>query len=336
MNLKLILNAMLAALAVFLLASGAFPQDIEALKANIIYLSSDELGGRGPGSEGAKKAAEHIAKEFRKLGLTPYKGDSYFQPFEMPNQKTPELNVIGYIPAKKKTDRSIVFTAHYDGYGIRDSAEGDDKIYNAAQDNAAGVAALIEMARIYAAKGKQSQNMVFVATAAEEGGAREPSVDLTGADFYALNPLFPLSAITINLNIDGFNNLGPTADFWVMPRQGIDFIDELLSAMKPFPMKYDPPDWIDGMNTSFDTRAFLSRGVPATTIWTGFKLREGAGGDVPKFGRVHAPDDEYNDTWRFDGAEEHLRMYEAVADRFLKSGKRGKVTDISLFEEEDQ
>lgn len=323
-----------ALIAILLLGIAAAAQDLEALKANIIYLSSDELGGRGPGSEGARKAAEHIADQFKKVGLKPFKGDSYFQPFEMPNQKTPELNVIGYIPAKEKTDRSIVFTAHYDGYGIVESVEGDDKIHNAAQDNAAGTAALIELARIYAAKGKQSQNLVFIATAAEEGGARTPRADMTGADFYALNPLFPLDEITINLNIDGFNNLGPTADYWIMPRQGIDIVDELLLALKPFPMKYAPPDWIDGMNTSFDTQAFLSRGVPAVTIWTGFSLREGAGGEVPKFGRIHAPDDEYNDTWRFDGAEENLRMYEAVADRYLKSGKRGKVTDVSLFKED--
>ncbi|REJ76156.1 MAG: hypothetical protein DWQ47_11100 [Acidobacteria bacterium] len=323
-----------ALIAILFLSLSTAAQDIEALKANIIYLSSDELGGRGPGSEGARKAADYIAEQFKKVGLKPFRGDSYFQPFDMPNQDVPERNVIGYIPAKEKTDRSIVFTAHYDGYGIVESVEGDDKIHNAAQDNAAGVAGMIEMARIYSQKKSPTQNLVFIATAAEEGGARTPRAEMTGADFYALNPLFPLSGITINLNIDGFNNLGPAADYWVMPRQGVDFVDELRAALKPFPMNYAPPDWIDGMNKSFDTQAFLSRGVPAVTIWTGFELREGAGGKVPRFGRIHAPDDEYNDTWRFDAAEEFLRMYEAVADRYLESGKRGKVTDLSLFKEE--
>jgi len=317
--------------AVLVIIAGVTAQDIDALKANTIYLASDELGGRGPGSEGAKKAAEHIANQFRKVGLKPYKDGSYFQEFEMPNQDVPERNVVGYLPAKIKTERSIVFTAHYDGYGIRDPEEGDDRIFNAAQDNAAGTAALIEMARIYAGKGPQLQNLVFIATAAEEGGAREPAPKLTGADVYAEEPLFPLTEITINLNIDGFNVMGPAADYFVMPRQGIDFLEEILEATKSTPMKYNPPDWIDGMNTSFDTRAFLGRGVAGVTIWTGFSLREGTKGPVPRFGRIHSPDDEYNETWRWDGAEEHLRLYEAVTDRFMTSVKKPAVTDRGLF-----
>lgn len=329
-----IMRSILAIAAILFITTGAFPQDLAALKANTIYLASDELGGRGPGSAGARKASEHIAGQFKKIGLKPYKGDSYFQPFKMPNQAAPERNVVGYIPAKNRTERSIVFTAHYDGYGIRESAEGEDKIFNAAQDNAAGTAALIELARIYATKGAPAQNLVFVATAAEETGAREPQADLTGGDYYALYPLFRLSEVTVNLNIDGFNVMGPAADYFVIPRQGIDILDEVLAATRSSEMKYNPPNWIDGMNTSFDTRAFLSRGIPGITIWTGFRLRSGIKGPAPKFGRIHSPGDEYNETWRFDGAGEHLRLYEAVADRFLNTGKRGKVTDTSLFKKD--
>ncbi len=310
-------------------------QDIEALKANTAYLASDELGGRGPGSEGIRKAAEHIAEQFRKVGLKPFNADGYFQTFEIPGQKQPESNVIGYLPAGKKTSRSVVFTAHYDGYGIREVEGTDDKIHNAAIDNAAGAAALIEMARIFAGRERPSQNLVFIATAAEELGARDTDSKLTGAEYYAENPLFELSGISIVLNIDGINASGPAADFFVMPRQGIDFLGEILEAAKPFPIKYDPPDWIDGMNKGFDTAAFLSRGIPAVTIWSGFRRRPEAKGPVPRFGRVHSPDDELNETWNWDGTAEYLRLYEAIADHFLKNVKKAGVSDRDLFKRDE-
>lgn len=100
-----------------------------------------------------------------------------------------------------------------------------------------------------------------------------------------------------------------------MPRQGVSFVDPIVETLRPFSPKYSPPDWVDGMNRSFDTQALLSRGVPAVTIRSGCTLREGAGGDVPTFGDIHVPSDESNDSWRFDGAEEFLRMYEAVEER---------------------
>ncbi len=307
-------------------------QDLTALKANTIYLSSDALGGRGPGSEGGRTASAYIAEQFRAVGLAPFDGKGYFQSFVMPGQATPERNVIGIIRASTPTTRSIVFTAHYDGYGIRPDSAGTDSIYNAAQDNAAGVAGLIELARMFVAKAAPSQNLVFIATAAEEGGARGEGVQMSGAEFYARNPVFPLSDVSMNLNIDGFNNLGPAAEYWMMPRQGVSFVDEIVETLRPLPSKYTPPDWVDGMNQSFDTRVFLRRGVPAVTLWNGFTLRAGAGGVAPKFGRIHSPSDEYNETWRFDGATEFLRMYEVVADRLLRTGQRWRVTDTQLFQ----
>ena len=86
--------------------------------------------------------------------------------------------------------------------------------------------------------------------------------------------------ITICLNIDGFNISGPREDYFVMPRQGIDFLDEIQSVAAGLGWVYDSPDRVDGMNTSFDTAAFLRKGIPAFTLWTGSRLKGSASRSV--------------------------------------------------------
>ena len=307
-------------------------QVLENFKAHVEFLASDRLEGRGPGSRGLQLSAEYIVQQFEDLGLQPLNEKSYYQKFTIPGQEVIEANVIGIIPAKTSTHQSLVFTAHYDGLGIRKDALGvhpnhgeQDSIYNGALDNAVGVAALIEMARGYRNKGSQSQNLVFIATAAEERGHY-------GSIFYVNNPAFPLDQVSINLNIDGFCIWGKQEEYFMMPQQGIDYVDKIDSIASTQGWVNNPPDFVDDLNKLFDATEFLSRGIPAITIWSGNKSDVVIpDGQLPLGRRTHTPYDEVNQYWDWGGVEAQLGLYKLIADYFLEHPGNVNVTNPELF-----
>src|SRR5690606_17001163 len=100
-------------------------------------LASDEMEGRATFSLGIIRAADFIAGEFRKAGLSTFNDlTTYRQIFEVDGQEL--FNVIGILPGKSKANEIIVFSAHYDHIGIIES-NGADSIANGADDDASGV-----------------------------------------------------------------------------------------------------------------------------------------------------------------------------------------------------
>ena len=135
------------------------------LKADVEFLASDELQGRQTGSEGEKKAADYIAQRFDDLGLEEKGTNGYFQDFKFTPKTDPHSeasftetedsrtvigrNVLGYID--NKAERTIVIGAHYDHLGYGDLGgslfRGEEKeIHNGADDNASGVAVMLNLA----------------------------------------------------------------------------------------------------------------------------------------------------------------------------------------------
>lgn len=156
------------------------------------YLSSDELGGRKPLSEGSMKARKYIQKRFQALGLKSQYPD-YTQYFDFNNSREGKLyekaaNLVGFIGGRE-TDKLIVVTAHYDHIGM----EGE-KIFNGADDNASGTGGLLALAE-YFSKNRPNHSMMFVALDAEEMGHQ-------GAKALVSDFPFPLTQITLNINMD--------------------------------------------------------------------------------------------------------------------------------------
>ena len=101
-------------------------------------------------------------------------------------------NLIGYLPGKVYPDSFIVFTAHYDHLGCM----GKKTCFPGANDNASGVAMLLNLARYYSMEeNNPDYSIAFLAMGAEELG-------LLGAEYYTENPLFPLDQISFLINID--------------------------------------------------------------------------------------------------------------------------------------
>lgn len=158
-------------------------QLIEDLKT----LSSDEMEGRLVGTEGSAKAREYLLTRYEEVGLQYFQG-SFDHPFtfQRNDDELPGINIIGMIEGE--SDSAIVLTAHYDHLGVR-----DDLIFNGADDNASGTAALMAIAD-YFIQSKPNHTLVFAALDAEEGG-------LNGARAFVRDSVF-LQKVVLNVNMD--------------------------------------------------------------------------------------------------------------------------------------
>ena len=151
------------------------------IKEDVTFLASDELEGRQTGTEGEKKAADYISKRFKELKLSEKGTKGFLQPFTFKPKTNPHEevkfdvngdgtitgnNVIGFLD--NQASNTIIIGAHYDHLGKRGR-----KIYNGADDNASGVAALLVYAKEIAEM-PLKHSVIFLFTDGEE-------VDLLGA-----------------------------------------------------------------------------------------------------------------------------------------------------------
>ena len=118
-------------------------------------------------------------------------------------------NIAGYVEGSEYPEETIIYMAHWDHLGKKETPEGIE-IYNGAIDNATGTAAIMVIAEKFATMDPPPQRSVlFIALTAEESG-------LIGSAYYAQNPLFPLETTVGGINIDGMNVYGPTHDIRVI------------------------------------------------------------------------------------------------------------------------
>lgn len=200
-------------LALFLVLLGCKKELIveNKIKEDVVFLASDELKGRETGTDGERKAADYIAKRFKELGLEGKGTDGYFQDFSFklsndPHRETQYVeinsdstitgrNVLGFL--NNKSDNTIVIGAHYDhlGYGGQGSLHrGDKEIHNGADDNASGVAVMLDLARRLKNK-NSSNNYLFMAFSGEELG-------LLGSNYFVKNTTIPIDKLNYMLNMD--------------------------------------------------------------------------------------------------------------------------------------
>jgi Zn-dependent M28 family amino/carboxypeptidase len=162
-----------------------------------------------------------LSKDFHPVSL---KGTANFQ-IENVRRVVQSSNVVAMIEGSdpKLKNEVVVYSAHWDHLGIDEKLPGSrsKQIYHGALDNASGVAALLELAKAYkAAPMAPKRSVLFVATTGEERG-------LLGAKYYASHPLYPLRSTIADINIDGINAWGKTAQIENVT-SGHSTIDELL------------------------------------------------------------------------------------------------------------
>jgi hypothetical protein len=214
---------------------------------DIKFLTDDRLRGRATGSPGADSAAGYLARRFSEVGLQPAAG-GWFQSFTVGRDARRSRqgkaggvvgkNVIGILPGRDPVlrNQTVVLGAHYDhlglgGFGSLDP-DSTGLVHNGADDNASGVAGLIQVAARLAAS-PPARTVVFIAFGGEELG-------LLGSAHYVQEPIYPLAGTLAMVNLDMVGRL----------RNGRLLVYGARSA-KEFPALLDSLNWYAG----FDLRA---------------------------------------------------------------------------------
>lgn len=245
------------------------------IKKHITYLADDKLEGRATGTNGEKLAAEYIAAQFKKLKLVT-KGDSgtYYHSFSFMHSTNPHdtlakkeqrwgKNVVGYLD--NGAEHTIVIGAHYDHLGLGHDHNSLDanptgKIHNGADDNASGVAGVIELARYYTSnKQKEKHNFLFICFSGEELG-------LYGSKKYCENPTVDLIKINCMINMDMIGRLSDSTKKIVIYGVGTaaDFVPMIDGLKSSLSIKKDS----SGVGPS-DQTSFYLKNIPVLHFFTG-------------------------------------------------------------------
>jgi hypothetical protein len=210
---------------------------------DIKFLTEDWLQGRGTGSPGADSAATYLARRFSEVGLQPAAG-GWFQSFTI-GRDAPLLrtgkgglvgkNVIGILPGRDPVlrNQTVILGAHYDhlglgGFGSLDP-DSAGRVHNGADDNASGIAGLIQVAARLAAS-PPARTVVFIAFSGEELG-------LLGSAHYVKEPIYPLDGTLAMINLDMVGRL----------RAGRLIVYGAKTA-KEFPALLDSLNWYAGLD----------------------------------------------------------------------------------------
>jgi len=234
----------------------------DQLRAHATELSAAEFEGRGIGTKGIDLAAQYIIEQFREAGLQTLNG-TYSQQWSQSIASVGSIemaNIVGMIPGVNRSLSSepVVIGAHYDHLGI-DAQSG--RHFPGADDNAAGVAILIEVASELARAYSGQRPIIFVAFSGEESGllgsqyfVENPPAGFDAADFYAM------------INLDAVGRLEgrdlqvfatDSAYEWPFMAQGIGFTIGVGSSF--------PTNTI----ASSDHVSFLNAGIPAIHLFSG-------------------------------------------------------------------
>ncbi len=224
-------------------------------------LSSDKFMGRASGNN---LLAQNLITDFyKKIKLNTF-DSSFKKQFKFKSYRTKKeiigTNLIGYLKGKKFPERYIVIGAHYDHLGVRN----DTIIYNGADDNASGTAALMVLAE-YFSKNTPNHSIIFAAWDAEEMG-------LHGSKAFINSPPVDLSTILLNINFDMLS-FNPTKELYVVGTHYYPEFKPLIeksSAGAQLKVSYghDNPDdktkefWM----FSSDNGSFHRKGIPNITF----------------------------------------------------------------------
>jgi len=221
-------------------------------------------------------------------------------------------NVIGVLKGTN-TSEGVIYSAHWDHFGIRDPQPGDakdaDRIFNGAYDNASGCAGVLEIAKAFAkATQKPARSIYFAFVTAEESG-------LLGSAFLAANPPLPIDKVAANINIDGVNYLGATKDMVQLgsERSTIGPMIEAILKERSRTLTGDThPE--RGYFFRSDHFSFAKLGVPAISLSEPRQFTGANAADLLKKQEAyndkdyHQPSDQYDASWDFTGGADDMKV----------------------------
>jgi hypothetical protein len=272
---SLLSSAAKAAAAMFLVLLPAYPSQAEPpvsaallsqdrMLETVRFLSGKEMKGRGLGTAELDQAAAFIASRFEAAGLVPGGTDgSWFQEWEDRELRVRMRNVVGVLPGRNPllAGQNVVVGAHYDHLGTTGAfTEHSGKVHPGADDNASGMAVLLELVHVMTLDPHPERSIVFIAFTGEEAGRR-------GSRHYVANQKqYPVSKCIGMINLDTVGRLGKKPLIVIgtgSAKEWPSLFDEMGGAAK-VAIATNAGD-LD----SSDQVSFHEAGVPAVQFFTG-------------------------------------------------------------------
>jgi len=255
---------------------------VARMQQDVAFLADESLAGRGLGTAQLDRAADYIAQQFSSAGLQPgADNNSYYQAWQQQvdalDANVALKNVIGVLPGSdpRHAGESLVIAAHYDHMGRGEHfGRREDRgiIHPGADDNASGIAVMLELARSLNAT-PLPRTLVFVAFTGEETG-------LLGSRHYVRHTdVYPADSIIALLNLDTVGRLGDqpltlfgtgSADEWVHIFRGAGYVTGV------------PVNTVADDFGSSDQTAFIESGIPAVQFFSGNHEDFHRPGDTPE------------------------------------------------------
>ena len=243
-------------------------------------------------------------------------------------------NIVGMVKGSdsEMKDSYLIISAHYDHLGIGIPV-GGDSIYNGVFDNASGVAALLELARIFSEDLKPERSIIFLLLTGEEKG-------LLGSIYYTNNPVKPLYKTIANINIDGIalfdkfkSIIGIGAEYSSLNNFLIDVANSDNVTITQIPEEFNN---VDAFSKS-DQVAFANAGIPSILImespdYINLSKEEGLNMFINYSENIyHTPYDDLNQKMNFDAAIQHISILLDLSNQLVQSKETPKWNNDSPF-----
>jgi len=243
-------------------------------------------------------------------------------------------NVIGKLTGSKYPDETVSYGGHWDAYGIGPADAQGRTIRPGAADDALGLAAMIEDARLFASGPRPQRTLLFFAWTGEERG-------LLGSAYYAQHPLYPMDKMVANLTFDTLQWNGPVKDV-VLIGKGQSQMEDILveEAKKQGRYVTDEGHPERGLFYRADHFSFAKRGVPVLldmALAGAYDMQNGGRAAGEKWlsdfttNCYHQTCDSWSPNWDLRGAAQEAGLFYAIGSRLANDREWPKWNPQSEF-----
>jgi Zn-dependent M28 family amino/carboxypeptidase len=243
-------------------------------------------------------------------------------------------NVIGKLTGSKYPEETVSYGGHWDAYGIGPADKSGDRIRHGAADDALGLAAMLEDARLFTSGPRPQRTVLFFAWTGEERG-------LLGSEYYAQHPLYPMAKMVANLTFDTLQWNGAVNDV-VLIGKGQSQMEDILAQEAKKQGRYvtDEGHPERGLFYRADHFSFAKRGVPVLldmALAGAYDMKEGGREAGEKWlsqftsNCYHQPCDAWSADWDLRGAAQEAQLFFMIGNRLANDREWPKWNPSSEF-----
>ena len=257
-------------------------------------------------------------KDFQPVALT---GQSFSADIPVTHDRVDSVNVLARIPGRTRPQETVMYGAHWDAYGQGKPDEQGRTIRPGANDDALGVAGVLELARAFKAAPPPNRSIVFGLWSAEERG-------LLGSETYAVDPVYPVATTVANMTLDILQTAGPAKDVMLVG-VGQDSLEGMLGSAAKAQGRAVTPEALPerGLFYRADHFSLAKRGVPTLLL-----MAISGAPDLVEGGRAagqqwldaymrcyHQTCDAWSPDWDLRGAAEDVDLYYRIGRQLAYS-----------------